>query len=264
MGRVFKIVAGLVLLVLLIAAGVSYSWTFTPIGRLEYGAAVIAKLGEWNDDPIELTPEARASANAMVAASMPPAVKVARIEDRTIDSGGVQIPIRIYWPEASGKLPVYLDIHGGGWWMGDGYAMESVTTRLANDAGVIIVSVDYRLAPEHPFPAPLDDCYAALVWLHFNAESLGGDPNRLGIGGGSAGGNLAEDLTGLPPALVITAHFDPLRDQGIAYAKRLQEAGVPTQLHAEPGGLHGFMGSPERRDRVAKIAATAVREALYR
>jgi acetyl esterase len=332
-----KLGAGVVVLVALLAVAVSYSWTFTPLGRLEYCAAIIAKLGEWNTDPIDFSAEARASANEMVASTMPAGSEVAKIEDRTIDSDGAKIPIRIYWPKADGKLPVYLNIHGGGWWMGDGFSMESVTMNLANEAGIIIVSVDYRLAPEHPYPAPLDDCYAALEWLYANAESLGGDPNRLGIGGGSAGGNLsaalalrardqggppikfqyllipatdlvnddwnsyreagdrymlkvsglwemyaayapdkavrasayvspllAPDLTGLPPALVVTAHFDPLRDQGIAYAKRLQEAGVPTTLHAEPGGLHGFMGSPDRGSRVFKLAASAIREALYR
>lgn len=337
MARMLKIFGSVIGLMILLGAGISYSWTFTPLGRLEYVAAVIAKSSEWNDTPIDMSPRARATANEFTDMIMPPAAELAKIEDRTIASGGAKIPIRIYWPKAEGVLPVYLDIHGGGWWMGDGFAMEAATTQLAARAEIIIVSVDYRLAPEHPYPTPLDDCYAALLWLHANAESLGGDPARLGIGGGSAGGNLsaalalrardqggpkilfqnliipatdmvsddwdsyreagdrymlkvsalskmyeayapdaatralayvspllAEDLSGLPPALVTTAHFDPLRDQGIAYAKRLQAAGVPTQLHSEPGGLHGFMGSPERRERVAQIAADAVHEALYR
>lgn len=335
--RKLKIALAAVVVLAILAAGVSYSWTYTPIGRLEYVAAIVAKTSEWDSGPVELNPEARREINERVRSYMPKPVELARIEDREIEANGVRIPLRIYWPKAEGTLPVYLNIHGGGWWMGDGFVMESATTRLANDAGVIIVSVDYRLAPEHSYPAALDDCYAALEWLHANAKELGGDPERIGIGGGSAGGNLAaalalrardqngpairfqylmipatdlvnsdwdsfreagdrymlkvsslakmyesyapdaaarssayvspllaKDLSGLPPALVVTAHFDPLRDQGIAYAERLKSAGVPTQLHSEDGGLHGFFGSPKRSKRVQKVAAAAIREALYR
>jgi acetyl esterase len=334
--RILKIAAACLVAVLILAAGVSYSWTYTPIGRLEYAAAVVAKLSEWDDGPVELTPEARSQMNDRVRSFLPDPAEIARIEDREIEANGIRIPIRIYWPKADGTLPIYLNIHGGGWWMGDGFAMESITTHLVNDANVIVVSVDYRLAPEHSYPAALDDCYAALEWVHANARELGGDPERIGIGGGSAGGNLAaalalrardqngppirfqyllipatdlvnrdwdsyreagdrymikvsalarmyesyapdlgarsspyvspllaKDLSGLPPALVVTAHFDPLRDQGIAYAKRLQAAGVPTKLHSETGGLHGFFGSPERSERVRKLSAAAVHEALY-
>ncbi len=335
--RILKIGGGILVAIALLAAAITYSWTLTPIGRLEYQAALVAKLSEWDDGPVELTPKARRAANEMVRAFIPPSAELAKIENRTIEADGVEIPLRIYWPNARGKLPVYLDIHGGGWWMGNDFALESPTTRLADEAGLIIASVDYRLAPEHPYPAALDDCYAALEWLYTHAEELGGDPERLGIGGGSAGGNLAaalalrardqngppirfqylmipatdlvsadwdsyreagdrymlkvsnlwqmyeayapdplvrrspyvsplfaSDLTGLPPALVTTAHFDPLRDQGIAYAKRLEDAGVPTQLHAEDGGLHGFFGSPARQERVHRVAVKAIREALYR
>jgi acetyl esterase len=335
--RILKIAIGALTALVIVAAGVSYSWTFTPIGRLEYVAAVVAKVSEWDDAPVELNERARSEVNANARSQMPEPVELARIEDREIEANGVRIPIRIYWPKASGTLPVYLDIHGGGWWMGNGYVFDGPTTHLAQDAEVIIVSVDYRLAPEHSYPAALDDCYAALEWLHANAKDLGGDPERIGIGGASAGGNLAAalalrardqngpairfqylmipatdlvnsdwdsyreagdrymlkvsalskiyesyapdpaarrspyvspllapDLGGLPPALVVTAHFDPLRDQGIAYAKRLQAAEVPTQLHSETGGLHGFFGSPERAERVQRIAAAAIREALYK
>lgn len=336
--KFLKIAFGTVAALITIAVGISYSWTFTPLGRLEYPAAIVAKLSEWDRAPVELTPESRAVANARVRRFMPKGIDLARIEDREIVANGVHIPIRIYWPntEDDGPLPIYLDIHGGGWWMGNGFAIEAPTTHLAQNASVIIVSVDYRLSPEHPYPAALDDCYAALEWIHANAEELGADPERIGIGGASAGGNLAaalalrardqggpkirfqfllipatdlvnsdwpsyreagdrymlkvsslstmfesyvpdpkdrhspyvspllaKDLSGLPPALVITAHFDPLRDQGIAYANRLMAAGVPTQLHSEPGGLHGFLGSNKRRARVQKIAAEAVRQALH-
>jgi len=332
-----RIVAGLVVL-LLAAAGVSYSWTFTPLGRLDYPAAVIAKLASWQSGPPELTPDARRTANEQVVLMLSgiEEAPLARIEDREITGPGDHgIPIRIYWPEVSGPLPLYLDIHGGGWWMGDGFPFHAVTSGFAAESKAIVVSVDYRLAPEHPFPAALDDCVAVLHWMHANAAELGGDPDRIAVGGASAGGNLAaalalrmrdeggpklafqflfvpatdltettdwssyeeagdayllkvsqvgriydayapdpseranpyvspllaDDLSGLPPALVVTAHFDPLRDQGEAYARRLEAAGVPVRLHREHA-LHGLVGSFERAQRVQAMAADAVRKAL--
>lgn len=323
---------------ILVSAGISYSWTFTPIGRLDYPAAVIAKVSSWQTAAPELTPEARRTANARVEqmlAGLEP-TSLARIEDRAVPGpGGHAIPVRIYWPEAPGPLPLYLDIHGGGWWMGNGFPFHPATTAFAAATGAIVVSVDYRLAPEHPFPAALDDCAAVLRWMVANAGMLGGDPERIAIGGASAGGNLAavlalrmrdedgpeiafqylfvpatdlsgrtewpsyaeagdayvlkasqlgimfaayvpdpadrkqpyvspllaEDLSGLPPALVVTAHFDPLRDEGEAYAQALEAAGVPVTLHREQG-LHGMIGSPGRAGRVQRMAAEAMREAL--
>ncbi|MBW2274927.1 MAG: alpha/beta hydrolase [Deltaproteobacteria bacterium] len=325
---------------ILLAAGISYSWTYTPIGRLDYVAAVMAKVASWQTGPAELTPETRRAANAQVEQmlSFVPETPLARIEDRALPGpGGHAIPVRIYWPEAPGPLPLplYLDIHGGGWWMGNGFPFHAVTTGFAAATGAIVVSVDYRLAPEHPFPAALDDCAAVLRWMHANASELGGDPERIAIGGASAGGNLAaalalrtrdeggpriafqylfvpavdlsgrsqwpsyqeagdayvlktsqvesmfaayvpepaeranpyvspllaDDLSGLPPALVVTAHFDPLRDEGEAYAHALEAAGVEVRLHREQG-LHGLMGSPERAGRVQAMAAETVRRAL--
>ena len=331
---------GLAVLVL-VAAGISYSWTFTPLGRLDYGAAVIAKLASWQSGPMEMTPEARRTANKYTALALPDVAEapLARIEDREISGpDGVEIPVRIYWPDVPGPLPLYLDIHGGGWWMGDGFPFHDVTRSFAAQAEVIVISVDYRLAPEHPYPAALDDCHAALVWMRESAAALGGDPERIAVGGGSAGGNLAaalalrvrdeggpkisfqylnvpatdlsdtrqwpsyreagddymlkvsgvqqmiaayvpdpalrsspyvspllaQDHKGLPPALVVTALFDPLRDQGEAYARKLEEAGVPVRLHREEGALHGFLGSPGRFLSINAMAAEAVREALRR
>jgi len=222
--------------------------------------------------------------------------------------------------------------------MGDGFIFQSAMMDFAVQANAIVVSVDYRLAPEYPYPTPLDDCHTALLWIAEHGTELDGDPARIAIGGGSAGGNLAAalalrirdeggpriafqyllvpatdlsgtrewhsydeagkgyvltlsgiegmveayvpdrlqrmdpyispllegDLGGLPPALVVTALFDPLRDQGEAYARRLEEAGVPVQFHREPGALHGFLGSPDRARRVQTMAAEALRNALHR
>jgi acetyl esterase len=207
---------------------------------------------------------------------------------------------------------VLVYFHGGGWVLGSLEGSDHVSRELANTAGCLVVSVDYRLAPEHKFPAGLRDCEAAFEWAVANATSFGGDPARLAVGGDSAGGNLstavclsartrgrrapifqlliypvidhdfdrasyhenaegymlttdsmrwfweqyvnsaaemddplaspilAADLSGLPPALIITAEFDPLRDEGEAYADRLRQAGVPVVLSRYDGMIHGF------------------------
>ena len=337
MKRALWICGGGLAALLLVATVVTYSWTFTPLGRLDYGAAVMARLRSWQTGPMEITPEARARANEVVLLLVDrEPVSLPRIEDRRVPSGAGEIPVRIYWPAADEPLPLYLDIHGGGWWMGDGFPFHAPLTRFAAASGAIVVSVDYRLAPEHPYPAALDDVMAVLSWLHENAESLGGDPDRIAVGGASAGGNLAAALTlrardeggpkirfqyllfpatdlsdrhdwpsfaetgdayglkvswldsmiaayvpdadqrtdpyvspllaeshaGLPPALIVTALFDPLRDQGEAYARALEEAGVPVRLHREPGALHGFAGSPARAEKIRDLAARSVLEAL--
>jgi len=341
--RLIGYLFGALSLLIIILAGITYSWTYTDHGRLDYMPAVLSKMAAWNDAPLEMTPEARAqiremSASMVAEGAFAPGV---RYEDRNIPRpDGSLLPIRLYWPaeaEGQGALPIYLDIHGGGWWMGDGYPMHDMNSHFANRSQAIVVSVEYRLTPEHPFPVQLDDCETALRWLHDNAASLGVDPTRLAVGGGSAGGNLAaalaikmrdeagpdigfqflyvpatdlsdttdwasfaemgddyslkvsgihqmiaaytpnaadqllptaspllaEDLSGLPPALVVTALFDPLRDQGEAYAQALQAAGVPTVLHREEGSIHGFMGSPDRMQRIYDMGADAVHAALY-
>jgi len=339
MRRLLGIAAVLLLLSLLGAAGVVYRWTCTPFGRLDLGAAVLARLMA-SSPPMQITPEARLASHGDLAAHFgaPEPLPLPRVEDREITGpDGAPLPLRIYWPEAPGPLPFYLYLHGGGWWLGHGFPSHARNTHVAARSGAIVVAVDYRLTPEHPFPAALDDCRAALGWIHDHAAELGGDPRRIAVGGGSAGANLAaalalrvrdeggppiafqvlivpptdlvrhdwpsyeemgedyllrvsdidtmiaayvpdpalraspyasplraHDLGGLPPALVVTAQFDPLRDQGEAYARRLQAAGVPVRLHREPGALHGFAGSPARARHVDEMAADALREALRR
>ena len=344
-----RIGVGLGMLVGALAAA-SYSWTFTRLGRLDYRAAVLAKVTSFRGANPELSASARADANAFTASLLPeyPPNDRVRVEDRMIPTpDGGEIPIRIYLPDRSSPtktsgisepLPFYLDIHGGGWWMGDGFLFDRAMVDFAERANAIVVSVDYRLAPEHPFPTPLDDCHTALLWIASRGAEIGGDPTRIAIGGGSAGGNLAAalalrvrdeggpeitfqyllvpatdlsgtrdwhsydqvgegyvltvsgidqmiaayvpdphermnpyvspllegDLAGLPPALVVTALFDPLRDQGEAYARRLEDAGVSVRLHRESGALHGFLGSPDRARRVQAMAADAVRARLHR
>jgi acetyl esterase/lipase len=244
---------------------------------------------------------------------------VAKREERAIPGPNGEIPIRIYWPDAAaGALPILLLYHGGGWTLGDMDTHENVCRYYCANAGVIVINVDYRLAPEHKFPAGVDDCYAALEWTAEHATDIGGDASRIAVTGDSAGGNLsavmcqlakarggpriafqaltypsidlseeankkyasrkefgggeyflgrkdfvwliglyledaalvrdacvspilAEDLSGLPPALVITAGFDPLHDEGKAYADRLAAAGVPVEYKCFETTIHGFM-----------------------
>ncbi len=320
-------------------AAVVWSFTFTPLGRLDLPAAVLAKLSTLDGDaPMDFSPERRAAANEMtrsLTAIDPVDVDVA-FEDRRVPGPGGGVPVRIYTPPSDEPLPFYLDIHGGGWWMGDGFVMHDRMRVLASAVPAIVVSVDYRLAPEHPYPAALEDCEAVLRWIAEEGAALGGDPSRIAIGGASAGGNLAAALAlkmrdeggppiasqylvvpatdlsgtrewrsyeeayegyvltvpdieqmidayvpdprqrmdpyvspllegrleGLPPTLVVTALFDPLRDQGEAYARRLEDSGVPVTLHREDA-LHGFLGSPARADRVQAMAIEFVRRTLH-
>ncbi len=277
-------------------------------------------------------------ARALAAAdpeSFGPAEPVAETHDRTIPGPNGDIPIRIYVPEGTGPFPVFVYFHGGGWVVGSVATHDATCRQMANAAGSIVVSVDYRLAPEHKFPAAVDDAYAATAWVFDNAKSLGADPRRVALGGDSAGGNLAaavclmardrgsfcpvlqvliypildynlntpsylenaegyvltratmewfwecyleeeedgshphasplraEDLSGLPAALVITAEYDPLRDEGEAYAARLREAGVPVTLTRYDGMIHAFFRRTAQFDK-AKAAMREVADAMKR
>jgi acetyl esterase len=284
--------------------------------------------------------EDAAAARAQLVATRVPVEPspVHRVEDRVIPGPAGELPVRIYWPSEATGLPVIVFFHGGGWVICDLDTHDETARRLANDVGAVVVSVDYRLAPEHKFPAAADDCYAATVWTAEHAAELGGDADRIAIAGDSAGGNLAAvvalmakdrggpslrfqllvypvtgtpwderisyvdnaegymltskamvwfteqymtaqadvdhpyfsptrapDLAGLPPALVITAEYDPLRDEGEAYGRMLQDAGVATTISRYDGVIHGFFGMDLAiaRARDAQLeAAAALRAAL--
>jgi len=255
--------------------------------------------------------------------------EVAKVEDRLIPGPRVELPVRIYTPAGAGPFPILVWYHGGGWVVGDLDMADPTARHLAVGAGCVVVSVDYRLAPETKFPGPADDCYAATIWAAQHAARFNGDATRMAIGGDSAGGNLAAavalmtrdrgglslalqllvypvtardfdtasyrqnaegygltldgmrwywdlylqnptdasnpyaapiaapDLKGLPPALVITAEYDPLCDEGEAYAKRLQAAGVSTTCKRYDGMIHGFFGMPAVLDQGKQAVADA-------
>jgi acetyl esterase len=273
--------------------------------------AVIDGLGPWKGDP----------------------EPVASVEDRVIAGPEGTIPIRVYTPEGQAPHPALVYFHGGGWVVCDLDSHDVICRALARLSGAVVVAVDYRLAPEHKFPAAVVDCYGATCWVAANAPSLGIDSRRIAVGGDSAGGNLAavialrsrdesgphlasqvmvypvtdlssfetasyrefadgycltlaemewfrdhylakpEDarcshaspllepnLRGLPPALIITAECDPLRDEGEAYGDRLREAGVPVRCTRYAGMIHPFFSYAgavrQSREAIAEIAAT--------
>jgi acetyl esterase len=268
------------------------------------------------------------------AAGSPPAEEMsieegrAALEQRARLTGGIpeevadvhdavfgSVPVRVYRPLDGARLPCLVYFHGGGWIKGSVNSVDHVSRALANGGGCVVVSVDYRLAPEHKFPAAADDAYFATRYVFEHAEELGVDRERIAVGGDSAGGNLAAVVTllarenggpplvhqllvypvadynlnttsylanaegfnltrsamaffwrhylrsdadgadprasplraqrfdGLPPALVITAEFDPLLDEGRAYAERLAAAGVAVTYSEYPGMIHGFWAS---------------------
>jgi acetyl esterase len=258
---------------------------------------------------------------------------LAAVEDRAIPGPAQPIPVRIYRPQLAQQrpLPLLVYFHGGGWVFGDLDGYDGLCCELTRQGECLTVSVDYRLAPEHRYPAAVDDCDAALAWCSANAAALGADPARIAIAGDSAGGNLAAacalrrrgrpaampalmvliypvmqqaepalpsrrtngdgyfltravmdwftdqylperarrsevdaspllapQLVGLPPALVITAEFDPLVDEGEAFARRLQAAGVAVRLHRYDGTIHGFVVAvppiDQSREAIAEIA----------
>jgi acetyl esterase len=239
---------------------------------------------------------------------------VALVEDRTVPGPAGEIPVRVYRPSAgAGPYPIVAYFHGGGWVLGTLDTHDDVCRTLANRSGALVVSVDYRRAPEHPFPVPLEDCIAAVRWCALHGAEIGGNGARLAVAGDSAGGNLAaavamhfrdeggpplaiqaliypvinydfdtasyhqyasgfgltrdmmryfwrsylanptdgglpyasplraENLGGLPPALILTAHYDVLRDEGEAYAARLARAGVPVRCTRYLEMNHGFI-----------------------
>lgn len=268
----------------------------------------------------DLSPEqARAQYRETVAerwAGVQPA-EVGAFEDRVVPGPAGNVPMRLYRPRPAADAPAAIAFfHGGGWVVGDVASYDALVRGLCTATGAVVASVDYRLAPEHPYPAAFEDCAAATAWLAGHAAELGADPARVIVAGDSAGGNLAaavalwardrgcprlrgqallyptvdaaldhpsvaehaegfgltavqmrawrdqylpdrarwadpaaspldaSDLAGLPPALIVTAEHDVLRDEAEAYAARLEAAGVEVTATRMAGLVHGFVGTP--------------------
>ncbi|WP_051471614.1 alpha/beta hydrolase [Patulibacter minatonensis] len=299
----------------------------------------------WHEQPVD---DARRTMRheALVAAGRP--IAVASADDLEVDGATGPLPARLYrpggarnpaltWQPRTDRLPLLLFFHGGGFVLGDRDSHDAVCRMLCSAAGILVLSVEYRLAPEHPWPAAPDDAAAAWWWTVDHADELGADLERLAIGGDSAGGNLTAitaqvaaagrgreddprpaaqlllypavdwtreyasrdlfghgfyledasmdwcerhylgpagavdladprispitgELRGLAPALVVTAGFDPLRDQGEAYAAALRQAGTPAVCRRMPDLIHGFANTPGvgRRSREAMLEVSSL------
>jgi acetyl esterase len=280
--------------------------------------------------------EARQAAYAFIDLQGAPE-DVASVGHRFVPGPCCDLPVRIYTPEGEGPFPALVYFHGSGWVILNIEVADIAARALTNRTGCVVVAVNYQKAPEHKFPVPFDDAYAATTWVAEHASELGIDPGRIGVAGDSAGGNLAAavclkardehgpslayqlliypvtdygwdkpsylenaegyllqretmrwfwghylaseaegdnplvsplrapDLSGLPPALIVTAEFDPLRDDGELYGQRLREAGVPVKISRYDGMIHGFFymaGVLDQTKNLYDEIGTEVRAAL--
>lgn len=281
----------------------------------------------------ELAPPAARKQMLDLSAPVDPQLMAERVADRKITGPGGEIPIRLYYPQGNSPYPVVVYFHGGGWVIGNLDTHHALCHALSKTSGCLVVAVDYRLAPENPYPAAIEDAYAATCWVADNAKAIRAAESRIAVLGDSAGGTLATvaammardrgkpdialqvliypitdynfntasylnngegymltrdlmkwfwnlyladekvadqpyvsplratDLSGLPEALILTAEFDPLCDEGEAYAQRLQEAGIRVKLTRYNGMIHGFMRMTSRLDK-ARLALYEVAETL--
>ncbi|HEX2592606.1 MAG TPA: alpha/beta hydrolase [Rhizomicrobium sp.] len=263
----------------------------------------------------ELSPvEARETFKGLMDMAGPKDVPIGKVQDLTAKTPAGDVPLRLYTPIAAGSeaLPVLVFYHGGGWVIGNIATHDGLCRMIANEGGYKVISVDYTLSPEAKFPQAVDESYGALVWIEANASELGIDPNRMAVGGDSAGGNLAavvaqiakakgpklafqmllfpvtqigadtpslndfdtgyflerpgldwfyanylpaegdetdprcspllaKDVSGLPPAYVMLAGFDPLHDEGMQYVEKLRAAGVKVELKDYADMVHDFI-----------------------
>src|SRR6266545_2573575 len=236
--------------------------------------------------PIEsMTPaDARAQMEATAMSRKAEPLPVARVEEREIPGPAGPIRLRLYWPEAAGTLPAIAYYHGGGHVIGSLDTHDLIARNLCHGAEAVVVSVDYRMGPEHKFPAAVDDSFAALEWLHGNAADLGADPDRLGVHGDSAGANLAAVVAlmardaGGPPLRLQSLVF-PVADDTMStpsYDKFASGCGILTreamawfQQHylRSPADAEDWRASPIRAPSLAGVAPaiviTAERDVLH-
>lgn len=301
-------------------------------------AALLEVLNEAGAPPIEETSVPFARQMAMGFVDMQGVQEpVYGVQDVLVPGPDGELPTRVYKPVEAEGLPLLVYFHGGGWVIGNVELVDRPCRALANTAGAVVASVEYRLAPETKFPGAVEDAFAALKWLAAHAGDFGANPELVVVAGDSAGGNLAavtalmardqggpsvamqvliypvtgapngsefasyrengegylltragmewfwahyvrsgrddrdwraaplwvERVDGLPPALVIVAGYDPLRDEGIAYARKLQEAGVPVTVRRYDGQMHGFFWMPGALD-ASRSAMRDVADALVK
>lgn len=318
--KILKSILIFILTVFLISVGYIYFLTFRPEGRLDWGQALFLKLVGDNDEQIELLKKMTVEQRSHFTDAVP--INTAAVDIDTLKITKDSLTVYIYKPKNPPKnSPVIVYFHGGAFVLPWTNVSVTYATRLAQSFNAIVVGVDYRVAPEHPFPTPNDDCYATLIWTIQNIEKWDGNPNQIIVAGESAGATLAatvaikatnerltnikyqildcpvayiplktnayqmfkngyfleepemlfgiasylpnetdytnplampfyaDSLSNLPPAFVITSEFDPLRDTGRDYAKKLTDAKIPT-IHKEiKGMLHCIPGPLNEKDR---------------
>ena len=341
--KITGIIIGVILVLVVGGVLLVHSWMKTPHGTLDPRVAVYLKLtgaAEKGSEQLELTVEESRKQLAEKAASVSGTpVEMASVKDMKAQAGGLTVPVRVYTPKGEGPFPVVVFYHGGGWVQGSVDTHDGLCRIIAKKSGAMVVSVEYRLAPEHTYPAAANDAFAALQWAARNAGTFNGDPKRIAVAGDSAGGNLAAvvslmardrggpdidyqvliypgvntasldtpsyDFFGkgymldktrvqqfinyylpdksdrrepyaspllakshanLPPALVITAGFDVLRDEGEAYVQKLKEDGVKALHIRYDGVVHGFVSAdkllPQAGDATDKMGEV-LREEFY-
>ncbi|MBN1533261.1 MAG: alpha/beta hydrolase [Spirochaetes bacterium] len=318
MKRLIIIILAVLCAVAVLAAYMVRRWSVTDYGSLDPRAAVLlryikaSKVNLLRRD-ISLQENRRITdEKGRVTRARP--IDLKHVVNMRIQGPGGSLPVRVYRPGDAGVRPLIVYYHGGGFYMGNLDTHDNLCRKISRHADAVVVSVDYRLAPEHRFPAAVDDAYAAVQWAHRNAASMGGDPSCIFVAGDSAGGTLsaavaqlarersgppiacqiliypatnlsamntesyehfsegfyltkrymeffrslyapreadwkdirispllAGTLKGLPPAVIVTAEFDPLRDEGEAYGERLRESGVPVASRRFKGLIHGFI-----------------------
>ncbi len=299
---------------------------------------LMLRLEKFEGPPVETLPITRGRKQVVSSATLTGGSQpIGAVTDRTIDGPAGKLSLRFYTPKGlRGTAPALFYIHGGGFIYGDLESHDATCRFLAEEAQVRVIAVDYRLAPEAPFPAAFDDTWAAWQWIVNNAQGLGIDIDRLAIGGDSAGGNLAtvicqqavregfraptfellfypvtdfvddwqthktfaegfyltegfmslsrenhllgnedladprlspfrNDVKGIAPAYLVTAGFDPLLDEGRAYADKLRDAGVPVEYRCEEALIHGFanvVGVGSSAPNAVRRAAVALQRGL--
>lgn len=328
----FKISIIIIFIFIIASFLIIQSWTTTSHGKLSTKLAILLKYNKYfNYGPIKEKNinEIRQTLDKDSAKLSGKPIPFPNIKDINISTPKAQIPVRIYTPKTSNNLPIIVYSHGGAWVSGGLDTHDNICRKLSKNTDAVVVSVGYRLAPENPFPAALNDIYNVLLWVYKNAESINGNANKIAVAGDSSGGNLsaavchmardksgpkilcqvliypptniyelnsnswsyfandfnlnkedmekyislyvpskedrrnpyaspllAKNFNSLPPALIITAEFDGLRDEGETYGKKLKNAGVQVIVTRYKGVVHGFI----EMDKVLKESDGALNE----